>query len=128
MSEYDNTNTGAVFQVDKDKAQIVGTGTLNDEGMENRVCVVKEQQKDGQDVRDIYLKIGRMWINENTKEGSPDVTGIANVTSGEKRVAAWVKQGDYGNMLSLKLTDKTQNANHTQSSVDKTLGSDDIPF
>ena len=48
--EYDNTNTGAVFQPNNE--ELSGTGTLNDDGKENRICIVKEQQKDGKDVRD----------------------------------------------------------------------------
>ena len=36
--EYDNTNTGAVFQPNNE--ELSGTGTLTDKGNENRIAVV----------------------------------------------------------------------------------------
>ena len=115
--EYDNTNTGAVWQAPN--AKLVGTGTLNDDGKENRICIVKEQQKDGKDVRDIYIKVGRMWDNDNPKENAPARTGQIDLSSGDKRIAAWIKTTDNGSMLSLNISEKQ---------VDNSLSDDDIPF
>ena len=126
--EYDNTNTGAIFKNSSDHMELVGTGSLNDEGDDKRIAMIKDVMPDGTTIRDVYVKIGRLWDNSSDKPNAPQFTGLAEISSGEKRVAAWVKQTEKGNILSLKLTDKIQNANHTQSSVDKTLGSDDIPF
>ena len=126
--EYDNNNTGAIFKKSSDHMELVGTGSLNDEGDDKRIAMIKDVMPDGTTIRDIYVKIGRLWDNSSDKPNAPQFTGLAEISSGEKRVAAWVKQTEKGNILSLKLTDKIQNANHTQSSVDKTLGSDDIPF
>lgn len=126
--EYDNKNTGAIFKNSSDQTELVGTGTLNDEHDDKRIAMIKDVMPDGTTIRDIYVKIGRLWDNKSDKDNAPQFTGVAEISSGEKRVAAWVKQTERGNILSLKLTDKIQNANHTQSSVDKTLGSDDIPF
>lgn len=121
--EYDNTNTGAVFQPNHE--ELSGTGTLNDNGNENRVCVVKSTQKDGSVVRDIYMKVGRMWDNESSNGMAPQFTGTIDLPSDNSRVAAWVKQGSYGIMLSLKLSPKQE---QEQSSVDNDTESDDIPF
>tara|TARA_X000001382_G_scaffold66138_2_gene45931 strand:+ start:973 stop:1356 length:384 start_codon:yes stop_codon:yes gene_type:complete len=126
--EYDNKNTGAIFKNSSDQMELVGTGSLNDEHDDKRIAMIKDVMPDGTTIRDIYVKIGRLWDNSSDKDNAPQFTGVAEISSGEKRVAAWVKQTERGNILSLKLTDKIQNANHTQSSVDKTLGSDDIPF
>tara|TARA_R100000664_G_scaffold34097_1_gene53968 strand:+ start:2107 stop:2490 length:384 start_codon:yes stop_codon:yes gene_type:complete len=126
--EYDNNNTGAIFKNSSDHMELVGTGSLNDEGDDKRIAMIKDVMPDGTTIRDVYVKIGRLWDNSSDKPNAPQFTGLAEISSGEKRVAAWVKQTEKGNILSLKLTDKIQNANHTQSSVDKTLGSDDIPF
>jgi hypothetical protein len=126
--EYDNKNTGAIFKNSSDQMELVGTGTLNDEHDDKRIAMIKDVMPDGTTIRDIYVKIGRLWDNKSDKPNAPQFTGLAEISSGEKRVAAWVKQTERGNILSLKLTDKMQNADHTQSSVDKTLGSDDIPF
>jgi|TARA_B100000073_G_scaffold231824_1_gene193662 hypothetical protein len=121
--EYDNTNTGAVFQPNGE--ELSGTGTLNDKGNENRIAVVKASSKDGSTVRDIYLKIGRMWENDSQNGMAPQFTGQIDLPSDNSRVAAWVKQGSYGTMLSLKLSPKLE---QEQSSVDNDLESDDIPF
>ena len=121
--EYDNTNTGAVFQPNGE--ELSGTGTLNDKGNENRIAVVKASSKDGSTVRDIYLKIGRMWENDSQNAMAPQFTGQIDLPSDNSRVAAWVKQGSYGTMLSLKLSPKLE---QEQSSVDNDLESDDIPF
>ncbi len=121
--EYDNTNTGAVFQPNGE--ELSGTGTLNDKGNENRIAVVKASSKDGSTVRDIYLKIGRMWENDSQNGMAPQFTGQIDLPSDNSRVAAWVKQGSYGTMLSLKLSPKLE---QEQSSVDNELESDDIPF
>ena len=126
--EYDNKNTGAIFKNSSDQMELVGTGSLNDEHDDKRIAMIKDVMPDGTTIRDIYVKIGRLWDNSSDKDNAPQFTGVAEISSGEKRVAAWVKQTERGNILSLKLTDKIQTANHTQSSVDKTLGSDDIPF
>jgi len=126
--EYDNKNTGAIFKNSSDQMELVGTGSLNDEHDDKRIAMIKDVMPDGTTIRDIYVKIGRLWDNSSDKDNAPQFTGVAEISSGEKRVAAWVKQTERGNILSLELTDKIQNANHTQSSVDKTLGSDDIPF
>ena len=126
--EYDNKNTGAIFKNSSDQMELVGTGSLNDEHDDKRIAMIKDVMPDGTTIRDVYVKIGRLWDNSSDKPNAPQFTGLAEISSGEKRVAAWVKQTEKGNILSLKLTDKIQNANHTQSSVDKTLGSDDIPF
>tara|TARA_B100001063_G_C16341278_1_gene346895 strand:- start:13 stop:381 length:369 start_codon:yes stop_codon:yes gene_type:complete len=121
--EYDNTNTGAVFQPNNE--ELSGTGTLNDNGNESRICIVKSEQKDKSVVRDIYLKIGRMWDNDNSNGMAPQFTGSIDLPSDNSRVAAWVKQGSYGIMLSLKLSPKQE---QEQSSVDNDIESDDIPF
>ena len=121
--EYDNTNTGAVFQPNGE--ELSGTGTLNDNGNENRIAVVKASSKDGSTVRDIYLKIGRMWENDSQNGMAPQFTGQIDLPSDNSRVAAWVKQGSYGTMLSLKLSPKQE---QEQSSVDNDTESDDIPF
>ena len=121
--EYDNTNTGAVFQPKEES--LAGTGTLNDMGTEQRIAIVKSTQKDGSTVRDIYVKVGRMWDNDSQHESAPNFTGSIDLDSNNNRVAAWVKEGSYGIMLSLKLSQKDKSE---QSSVDIDIESDDIPF
>ncbi len=124
--EYDNTNTGAIFNSSSDQIKLVGTGSLNDEGETKRIAMVKDVMPDGTTIRDIYVKVGRLWDNNSDTPNAPAFTGVAEISSGEKRVAAWVKQTEKGNILSMKLTDK--NAMSSDNGVDKGIESDEIPF
>ena len=124
--EYDNTNTGAIFNSKSDQLILVGTGSLNDEGETKRIAMVKDVMPDGTTIRDIYVKVGRLWDNNSDTPNAPTFTGVAETSSGEKRVAAWVKQTEKGNILSMKMTEK--NAMSGDNGVDKALESDEIPF
>ena len=53
--EYDNTNTGAIFNSKSDQLILVGTGSLNDEGETKRIAMVKDVMPDGTTIRDIYV-------------------------------------------------------------------------
>ena len=124
--EYDNTNTGAIFQTSGDQLILVGTGSLNDEGETKRIAMIKDVMPDGTTIRDIYVKVGRLWDNNSETPNAPTFTGVAETSSGEKRVAAWVKQTEKGNILSMKMTDK--NALPADNGVDKQVEDDEIPF
>jgi hypothetical protein len=60
-----------------------------------------------------------MWDNDNPKENAPALTGQIDLSSGDKRIAAWIKTTDSGSMLSLNISEKQ---------VDNSLSDDDIPF
>tara|TARA_X000001388_G_scaffold63099_1_gene48982 strand:+ start:786 stop:1163 length:378 start_codon:yes stop_codon:yes gene_type:complete len=124
--EYDNTNTGAIFSSKSDQLILVGTGSLNDEGETKRIAMIKDVMPDGTTIRDIYIKVGRLWDNSSDTPNAPTFTGVAEISTGEKRVAAWVKQTEKGNILSMKLTDK--NAMSSDNDVDKQIEDDEIPF
>ena len=40
--EYDNTNTGAIFNSNSDQLILVGTGSMNDEGETKRIAMIKD--------------------------------------------------------------------------------------
>ena len=124
--EYDNTNTGAIFNSNSDQLILVGTGSMNDEGETKRIAMIKDVMPDGTTIRDIYVKVGRLWDNNSDTPNAPTFTGVAEISSGEKRVAAWVKQTEKGNILSMKLTEK--NAMSSNNGVDNDDNSDEIPF
>ena len=88
--------------------------------------MVKDVMPDGTTIRDIYVKVGRLWDNNSDTPNAPTFTGVAEISSGEKRVAAWVKQTEKGNILSMKLTEK--NAMSSNNGVDNDDNSDEIPF
>ena len=124
--EYDNTNTGAIFNSNSDQLILVGTGSMNDEGETKGIAMIKDVMPDGTTIRDIYVKVGRLWDNNSDTPNAPTFTGVAEISSGEKRVAAWVKQTEKGNILSMKLTEK--NAMSSNNGVDNDDNSDEIPF
>lgn len=124
--EYDNNNTGAIFSSKSDQLILVGTGSLNDEGETKRIAMIKDVMPDGTTIRDIYVKVGRLWDNSSDTPNAPTFTGVAETSSGEKRVAAWVKQTEKGNILSMKMTEK--NAMPGDNGVDKQVEDDEIPF
>ena len=53
---------------------------------------------------------GTLWKNKDKKEGDnrPDYTGKINMDGTEKRLAAWIKQGQNGKYMSLNVTDYQQ--------------------
>ena len=113
--EYDNNNTGVVF--DKKNAQkLVGTGTLTENDTSKRIAMIEDVMPDGRTIRDIYVNVGRLWDNNNDNPNAPQFTGLCTITNGEKRIAAWVKETEKGNIVSLKLTEK--NANQSNKSPD----------
>ena len=61
MSEYDDTNRGVFFQPHPDQT-LVGSGKLNIDGTESRICVLKEKlSRTGDPVRSVYMRIGVLF-------------------------------------------------------------------
>ena len=61
----------------------------------------------GAKIRDIYLKVGRLWDNESANPDAPTFTGVCQTLTGEKRVAVWFRETEnIGIVLSMKLTSK----------------------
>ena len=123
--EYDNNNTGAIF-TNNANVKLQGTGSIIDEGETKRICMTKDVMPDGTDVRDIYVKIGRLWDNKSDTPNAPTFTGVCETSTGEKRLAAWVKQTEKGAILSMKLSEK--NEMQSNNTVDNSSESDEIPF
>ena len=105
--QYDTTNTGAIFTKMSEYLELIGTGFLDDEGEDKRIIMTTDTLPDGTKIRDIYLKVGRLWDNESTNPNAPTFTGVCQTSSGEKRVAAWFRETENNAIvLSMKLTSK----------------------
>ncbi len=105
--QYDTTNTGAIFTKMSEYLELIGTGFLDDEGEDKRIIMTTDTLPDGTKIRDIYLKVGRLWDNESTNPHAPTFTGVCQTSTGEKRVAAWFRETENnGIVLSMKLTSK----------------------
>lgn len=122
MSQYDNTDSGAVFPP-RENHQMILSGKANNNGKDSQVIVTKSTLPDGRVIMDIYEKTGTLFPNEKkTSDKAPDYTGPV----GTRRVAAWRKSKDNMNYMSLSFSDKMEgNApnGQQQQPVD-----DSIPF
>lgn len=128
MSDYDNTNTAAIFTIDHDKSKLVGAGKWDDEGSNKRIVLVKETYPDGNEQRELYVKVGRLYPNNNSNENAPKFTGPISTDRGEMRVACWQKETARGTVLSMKIEEKRQPAlPEKEEHVDEEID-DRVPF
>ena len=122
MSQYDNTDSGAVFPP-RDNHQMILSGKANNNGKDSQVIVTKSTLPDGRVIMDIYEKTGTLFPKEKkTSDKAPDYTGPV----GARRVAAWRKSKDNMNYMSLSFSDKMEGGapnGQQQQPVD-----DSIPF
>ena len=122
MSQYDNTDSGAVFPP-RDNHQMILSGKANNNGKDSQVIVTKSTLPDGRVIMDIYEKTGTLFPNEKkTSDKAPDYTGPV----GTRRVAAWRKSKYNMNYMSLSFSDKMEGGapnGQQQQPVD-----DSIPF
>ena len=100
--EYDNNNTGVVFER-KNAQQLVGTGNLTEDGKSKRIAIIEDVMPDGRTIRDIYVNVGRLWDNNNENPNAPQFTGLCETSNGEKRIAAWVKDTENGKIFLIQL-------------------------
>lgn len=129
MSDYDNTNKGAVFAPFPEQKFIL-SGKANIAGVDENIALIMAENKDGKKRIEIYQKVGVLF--ENDKQGNdkaPDYSGPFTVGNVEKRIASWKKMKDDKPYMSLEITDKrtSQTVEHTpaQSLADE-IG--EIPF
>jgi len=102
MTQYDNTDSGAVFQP-RDNHKMILTGKLNNDGKDAQMVVTMSTLPDGRKIMDVYEKVGTLFPNEKKdKETAPDYTGPL----GQRRVAAWKKSKDGNAYMSLNISDK----------------------
>jgi hypothetical protein len=102
MTQYDNTDSGAVFQP-RDNHKMILTGKLNNDGKDAQMVVTMSVLPDGRKIMDVYEKVGTLFPNEKKdKETAPDYTGPL----GHRRVAAWKKSKDGNAYMSLNISDK----------------------
>lgn len=126
MSQYDNTDSGAVFPP-RENHKMILQGKINNGGQESQVAITMSTLPDGRKIMDVYEKVGTLFQNEKgDNTNAPDYTGPI----GNRRVAAWKKQKDDMAYMSLSISDKLQqggnNGNSYQSSNTKI--DDSIPF
>lgn len=121
MTQYDNTDRGALFPP-RDNHKMILTGKANDDGVEKHIVLTKSTLPDGRNIIDVYEKTGTLFENDKKgNESAPDYTGPLN----GRRVAAWRKNKDGMNYMSINISDKKQGAGNQRTNQSN---SEDIPF
>ena len=122
MSQYDNTDSGAVFPP-RDNHKMILQGKANNNGNESQMIVTMSTLPDGSKIMDVYEKTGTLFPNQKkTSDSAPDYTGPI----GTRRIAAWKKTKDNLSYMSLSFSDKMEGGNNVEQQAQPI--DDDVPF
>ena len=91
MSDYDNTNSGALFPAEHMK--VIRQGRIDIEGTEDNYALIQTETPNGHTIFEVYQRVGAVFANSDKKsEKAPDMSGnITDKASGEWRMAGWKK-------------------------------------
>lgn len=104
MSEYDQTNRGAVFPPYKETKMIL-SGKANNNGEDVNLVFTASTTKDGKQIIDIYQKVGTLFQHDKKgNEKAPDYTG----PFGNRRISTWRQMKGDLKYMSLQFSDKTE--------------------
>lgn len=130
MSDYDNTNKGAAWQPFPDQKFIL-SGKLDVNGIEKQCVYISGVTPKGKKIIRVYQELGIMFENESTNEKAPNYSGSLQDHLGEEmKLAAWKRQSEKGNYLSLSVSEKIpggDNKSIEPESNSVTL-EDEVPF
>ena len=136
MSDYDNTNSGVLFQPFNDQ-KLAGQGRLNIDGVDHKVCMVMEPLKKGGNPELVmYMRLGPLFKNDKGENANaPDRSGPVDPFP-NKRIAAWLKEKDGRKFYSLAISDKLGGSGGSSGASDAfnpegtgpAIADDEIPF
>lgn len=128
MTEYDNTNSGAVFKP-FDNMKMILSGRINIEGNDRDVIFVTDKTKSGSRIIKVYQKMGILFENDTTNSNAPNYSGVIDeyATNKDMTIAAWKKEKDDGTYMSIKISQKYNPNSIPDVSIKDSL-EDDIPF
>ena len=143
MSEYDDTNRGALFPAENQ--ELVRSGPVNIAGADQHCAIVQTITKNGKTVFEVYQKIGAVFPNDKKRNDDDyDMSGKVDLPSGQKMMI-WgrkrqSKNGNHYTAISLSepkvndsytvqqgMKDMKQAKNHMES-ISKPYVDDEIPF
>jgi len=120
---YDNTDRGAAF-APFDTQKLILQGKVNDNGVDRKITLVKDQTRAGKTIIEVYEKVAVLFENDKKgNESAPDYTGPMGEN---RRIAAWRKMKDDKPYMTFNLSNNMQgssSASHVDSVTD-----DKIPF
>ena len=104
MTEYDNTNSGALFAAAN--SRILRQGPVNIQGDDTHLMIVEVTTKEHKKFYEVYQKVGAIFANDDKRtENDPDMSGGINYMGlemkiwGRKKVAS--QSGDKFTAISL---------------------------
>lgn len=125
MSEYDNTDSGAVFPPLEGQSLIL-TGKIDNAGEARGHVLIKDRDRDGNDIIVVCKRVGVLYQNNNkSKENAPDYSGPID---NDRRIAAWRAEKNGMRYLSVKITDKQQQQEPQEQATPSGPIPDHIPF
>tara|TARA_R100001463_G_scaffold2752_2_gene11271 strand:- start:1773 stop:2162 length:390 start_codon:yes stop_codon:yes gene_type:complete len=129
MTEYDNTNSGAVFKP-RDDMKMILQGPVNLEGNDRDFIIVTDKTQAGQNIMKLYQKVGAMFNNDKgDNENKPDYSGNIDdyATNKDMRVSGWKKNKDGKKYITLSIQEKNTNLSSQKLNTPQELD-EDIPF
>jgi len=129
--DYDNTNTGAMFNAEHMK--IIRQGPLNVEGNERYFTICQTQTKTGKTVFEVYEKVGAIFANERKKtDKDPDMSGTVNLDGFDYMMFGRKRQSKAGvpfTGINIAVKEDREGRGSTsEASVPAEDFNDDIPF
>lgn len=123
--DYDNTDRGAAF-VPFPNQKFILQGKIDNQGNEERIVLIRTESRSGEPMIEVYQKVGVLFPNKSDNENAPHYTGP--MYDNARRIAAWKKQKDGKNYMTISLSNyESQNSNE-ESEVSKRDLNDKIPF
>lgn len=127
MTEYDNTNTGAVFPANN--MELVRQGKINVEGVDGDYAIVKCITKNNKTVFEVYKKVGACFPNTQKREdGDPDMSGNIDLFGREFMVWGRKKVSKSGlSFTSISVAEKKQKEGASNPNTPQAAGPDADP-
>ena len=95
MTDYDNTNRGALFPTGD--MNLIRCGQVHFGDVEQRLAVIKVITRNNKTVFEVYQKIGAVFANTDKKtEKSPDMSGNVTYEGLEWKMAGWKEESKQG--------------------------------
>ena len=131
MTDYDNTNSGALFNAANQK--LVRAGDVDVNGTSERLAIVLTETKNGKTIFEVYQKVGAIFTNDDKKtDKHPDVGGKIEVGGQEYYMSGWKKLSKNDvNYTSVSLTPKEADGYSGPENPTEEAGNDlddEIPF
>lgn len=133
MSNYDNTDRGAVFP--PRNQQLILQGKIDSKGDTQNFVLVKANTQAGDPIIHVYQKVGALFPNKSDNSKAPSYTGPLEQPGKSKRhLSAWKHSKDGMNYMSISVNDPMGNGRQSGDDIpnwDDLTGdelNDKIPF